>query len=270
MAEIMKRLIWVTDIHLNFISMAEVEAFCDRIASERSDAVLVGGDIGEAHDVADYLRLLADRLELPIYFVLGNHDFYFGSIARVRREAEDLTRQSKWLRYLPSCGVVELTESACLIGHDAWGDGRIGDYAGSRVMLNDYLLIEELTGLDWATRLRKLNALGAEAADYLRRLLPDALARYRHVLTLLHVPPFREACWHEGRISDEEWLPHFTCKSVGDLLRDAMRAQPDRQMTVLCGHTHGAGEARILPNLNVKTGAAEYGSPSIQELLLVE
>jgi 3',5'-cyclic AMP phosphodiesterase CpdA len=266
----MKRLVWVTDIHLNFVSVTEVEEFCHRIASERPDAVLVGGDIAEAPDVADYLRLLANRIERPVYFVLGNHDFYFGSIANVRSSAAELTRQSEWLRYLPSCGVVELTENSCLIGHDAWGDGLIGDYAGSRVMLNDYLLIEELTGLDQETRLRKLNALGAEAADYLGSLLPDALARYRNVLALLHVPPFREACWHEGRISDEDWLPHFTCKAVGDLLRDAMRARPDRQMRVLCGHTHGAGEARILPNLDVKTGGAEYGRPGLQELLIVQ
>jgi Icc-related predicted phosphoesterase len=266
----MKQLVWVTDIHLNFISMSGVEAFCNSIVSAEPDAVLVGGDVGEASDVTDYLRLLADKLERPIYFVLGNHDFYFGSIARVRGEAAELTRRSEWLRYLPCCGIVELTENTCLIGHDAWGDGRIGDYAGSQVMLNDYLLIEELTGLDRATRQRKLNALGDEAADYLRSLLPDALARYRHVLTLLHVPPFREACWHEGRISDEDWLPHFTCKAVGDLLRDAMQAQPDRQMSVLCGHTHGAGEARILPNLDVKTGSAEYGGPSLQELLFVQ
>lgn len=266
----MKQLVWVTDIHLNFISMTEVEAFCHRITSADPDAVLVGGDIGEAPDVAAYLQIIADRLERPIYFVLGNHDFYFGSIARVRSEAAELMRRSEWLRYLPRCGVVELTESTCLIGHDAWGDGRIGDYAGSRVMLNDYRLIEELTGLDREARLRKLNALGDEAADYLRSLLPEALARFRNVLALLHVPPFREACWHEGRISDDDWLPHFTCKAVGDLLRDAMRAQPDRQMRVLCGHTHGAGRARILPNLDVKTGGAEYGSPSLQELLIVE
>jgi Icc protein len=266
----MKRLVWVTDIHLNFISMAGVEAFSRRIVDARPDAVLVGGDIGEASDVIVYLRLLADRIERPIYFVLGNHDFYFGSITNLRTAVAELTRRSEWLRYLPSCGVVELTDSTCLIGHDAWGDGRIGDYAGSQVMLNDYLLIEELTGLDRVTRLCKLNSLGDEAADYLGSLLPVALARYRHVLTLLHVPPFREACWHEGRISDEDWLPHFTCKAVGHLLRDAMLSQPDCQMSVLCGHTHGAGEARILPNLNVKTGGAVYGSPVLQELLIAQ
>lgn len=266
----MKRLIWVTDIHLNFLSSAGVGAFCDQVASEQPEAVLVGGDIGEAESVEAYLRLLAIRLQRPLYFVLGNHDFYSGSIRQVRKTATALTRESAWLRYLPDCGIVELTESACLIGHDGWGDGRIGDYAGSRVMLNDYLLIRELAGLDKETRLRQLNALGNEAAAYLQTLLPEALARFHHVLVLLHVPPFREACWHQGRISDEDWLPHFTCQAVGDVLLSAMKQHPDHQMTVLCGHTHGAGEVHILPNLYVKTGGAEYGDPSLQDVLTVQ
>ena len=41
-------------------------------------------------------------------------------------------------------------------------------------------------------------------------------------------------------------------------------------MTVLCGHTHSAGIAKILPNLEVRTGAAEYGRPELQGGLLVE
>jgi hypothetical protein len=81
------------------------------------------------------------------------------------------------------------------------------------------------------------------------------------------VPPFRESCWHKGKISDDDWLPHFACKAVGDVLLNAMRQWPDRQMTVLCGHTHSSGEALILPNLKVFTGAAEYGRPIVQTVL---
>jgi 3',5'-cyclic-AMP phosphodiesterase len=265
----MKHLVWVTDIHLNFISMTAVETFCRRIIDAQPDAVLVGGDVGEAPNVAAYLQTMAERLARPIYFVLGNHDFYHGSIMQVRQAMAALTRQSEWLRYLPECRLVKLTEYTCLIGHDAWGDGRIGDYAGSGVLLNDYRLIKGLTGLGKAERLHQLNALGDEAAEHLRRVLPDALTHFQRVLVLLHVPPFREACWHQGRISDQDWLPHFTCKAVGDVLYEAMRARPDRQMTVLCGHTHGAGTAQILPNLEVQTGGAEYGWPKLQELLTV-
>ena len=86
-------------------------------------------------------------------------------------------------------------------------------------------------------------------------------------MVLTHVPPFREACWHEGRISDDNWLPHFTCKAVGDALLEAMAAAPDHRMTVLCGHTHGGGEAQVLPNLRVLTGDARYGQPVIQRIL---
>ncbi|MCI0390151.1 MAG: hypothetical protein MOB07_15475 [Acidobacteria bacterium] len=63
-------------------------------------------------------------------------------------------------------------------------------------------------------------------------------------------------------------VPHRSYETTG--LGYSMRAQPDCQMSVLCGHTHGAGEARILPNLNVITGGAEYGSPGLQELLIVQ
>jgi len=41
-------------------------------------------------------------------------------------------------------------------------------------------------------------------------------------------------------------------------------------MTMLCGHTHGDGEAQVLPNLRVLTGGAIYGKPVIQWMLEVE
>jgi hypothetical protein len=96
--------------------------------------------------------------------------------------------------------------------------------------------------------------------------VPKALERFEHVLFLTHVPPFRDACWHEGKISDDEWLPYFTCKAAGDALVEVMRARPDRTMTVLCGHTHSPGNAQILPNLKVRTGGATYGSPRVESV----
>ena len=118
-------------------------------------------------------------------------------------------------------------------------------------------------------RLARLNALGDAAAAHFRAVLPGALGRFRHVVVLTHVPPFREACWHEGRVSGDDWLPHFTCKAAGDALAGAMASRPGRAMTVLCGHTHGAGEARVLPNLRVLTGGAAYGAPAVQQVLEV-
>jgi hypothetical protein len=39
-----------------------------------------------------------------------------------------------------------------------------------------------------------------------------------------------------------------------------MASAPDHSVTVLSGHTHSKGDAQMLPNLQVLTGAAAMGS----------
>jgi predicted MPP superfamily phosphohydrolase len=260
----MPTLAWMTDVHLNFLEPEEREAFLRDVAARPCDAVLVTGDLAEAPSLEAHLAAMERALARPIYFVLGNHDFYRGSIRDVRARMRALGAGSRYVRYLPDAGVVELGADTALIGVDGWGDGRLGNAARSPVLLNDFVHIKELAFLPTDERLARLAALGDEARDQLRALLPAALARHKRVVLATHVPPFREACWHEGRISDDDWLPYFTCAAVGEYLREAMAARPDRAVLVLCGHTHGGGEAQLLPNLRVLTGGAEYGSPALQ------
>lgn len=75
------KLAWLTDIHLNFLP--DEEAFCASVAATDADAFVITGDIGEAPNVVMYLNQLDNYLERPIYFVLGNHDFYRGDFATV-------------------------------------------------------------------------------------------------------------------------------------------------------------------------------------------
>ncbi len=258
------RIVWVTDIHLNFVDDQAQDDWFSSLSAEKPDAVLIGGDIGEAKSVGDFLLRSAKSVGCPVYFVLGNHDFYGSSIEAVRRELKLLAESSEALHYLSTAEQpIELTKKIALIGHDGWADGRIGDYMRSLVMMNDYRLIEELCGMDKASRWQQLQELGEEAAEHIESQLELALEQYNEVYLLTHVPPFREACWHEGKLSNDEWIPHFTCAAIGDVLRDTMRRRPDQQLTVFCGHTHGAGTAQPLPNVRVETGAAEYGSPGI-------
>jgi len=266
----MKKLAWATDIHLNFLKPDQIRRFCYSIREKHADAVLLGGDMGEAHNVVQYLEILERELQCPIYFVLGNHDFYNGSIAGVFEDVRHLSKGSEHLHLLTGEKVVELTEKTCLVGDGLWADGRLGDYESSEVILNDYIIIEELAYVDQDTRLGMLNELGDQAAARLKEGLSLALERYRHIIVLNHVPPFRESCWYDGRISADDWLPHFSCKAAGECLEELMKQHPDKQMTALCGHTHGSGETQVLPNLRVITGGATYGRPSVQEVLEVE
>lgn len=262
-----RRLAWATDVHLNFLSASGLDAFREALAREEADAIVITGDIAEAPSLSPLLSRLADAVATPIFFVLGNHDYYRGSIPEVKRAAREMAERSPWLSYLPAAGVVELTREIALVGVDGWSDGRYGDYVRSPVMLNDYLLIAELAGLSKPARLERLGQLGDQEAETLRGPLMAALGKYRRVIVATHVPPFKESCWHEGRVSNDDWLPHFSCRATGEVLREAARLHPNQKIRVLCGHTHGVGQAEILPNLKVMTGGAEYGEPRVQGVM---
>lgn len=264
------RVDWATDIHLNFLEPPDLEAFLRSVADEEPDALLLAGDIAEADSVVRCLAATAEAAQCPVYFVLGNHDYYGGSIFGLRTWMAELAELSPLLVWMHTAGVVSLTRDTALVGHDGWGDGRFGNCRRTTVELNDFYLIRELANITRDSRLRRLRLLGDEAATHFRATLPEALDTHGHVIVLTHVPPFREAAWHEGRLSDKNWAPFFACKAAGDALSEIMQERPDRRMTVLCGHTHGGGVADILPNLRVYTGAARYGRPELQEALEVE
>lgn len=269
------RLAWATDIHLSFPKLPVRRRFLES-ATDQADALVVTGDIAESHSLGEMLRQMDVLVGKPIYFVLGNHDFYRGSVARTRRDVAEMISGSRNLVYLSQSGPVGLTPNTALVGHDGWADARLGDFDGSDVMLNDFLLIEELRHwrdpymLDKPALRQALQALGDQAADHLRALLLPAAQQYANVIIATHVPPFREAAWHEGRPSADDWLPLFSCKAVGDVLLEVAVEHPKCDLLVLCGHTHGGGELQVLENLRVVTGPAEYGKPRIERVIDVE
>lgn len=258
---------WLTDIHLSELLYRQMELFLDQLADCPADAFLISGDISEAPRLAEHLKRLMLAVKRPVYFVLGNHDYYFGSLASTRRSAIMLCEEDPRLVWLSDSDPIELTPTVGLVGHDGWADARLGDYERSLVRMHDHTLIEDFRHLNKRQRLGLLRELGDEAAAHFRRVLPAALQRYEEVLVLTHVPPFKEACWYQGNISDDQWLPHFTCQAVGEVLLEMMSEFPRRKMTVLCGHTHSPGETEPLPNLRVITAGAEYGKPRITEML---
>ena len=71
-----RRVAWATDVHLNFCSPEGRNAFCEAVRAHGPDALLLGGDIDEAPGLIAQLRALETSLRLPIFFVLGNHDYY--------------------------------------------------------------------------------------------------------------------------------------------------------------------------------------------------
>jgi len=82
------KIAWLTDIHLNFLKPAARMQFYNRVAEADVDKILITGDIAEAKDVCEILDEFSQHVENSIYFVLGNHDYYFGSFANVRENSK--------------------------------------------------------------------------------------------------------------------------------------------------------------------------------------
>jgi len=263
-------LVWVTDPHLNHVSGRVREDWLRRIASHGPGGVVISGDISEGDDVALQLHDLVGRLGVPIYFVLGNHDFYQSDIARTRREVISACREDSRLVYLTDTEPFELSPGLLLVGEDGWGDATEGDFENSYIRLNDFRLIDDFAQRDPRQWKGCLQQLGRQSAARLAAKL-DALPQTASaVLIVTHVPPFRESCWYEGQTTDDHWAPFFVCGQIGATLRQAAAARPDCELTVLCGHTHHSGIAKISPNLTVHTGAAEYGRPELEGIVQVE
>ncbi len=256
------RVAWITDPHLDFVEEAHVRAFCAGVNDMAPDAVVVTGDVANASTVEMALGILRDVLTAPVYFVLGNHDYYGSSVAEVRETVRRQVATTTNLTYLSTAGVCELSADTCLVGHDGWADGRFGNWWRSTLELNDYLLIRDLRPR--YTRLETMRRLAEEAAAHFRAVLPVALETHTDVIVATHVPPFKEACLTEGAPSDDDGLPHFSSRVVGEALVEAALAFPHRRLIVLCGHTHSAAEVAVLPNLTVFAGGVTYGAPAVQ------
>ena len=260
----MPLLSWLTDPHLNFLTPGAMRDFAHHLAEQCPDGLVITGDIAESPSVTSLMEILDQTLRCPVYFVLGNHDYYFGSIGETRERVRSWARQTTRCRWLPDSGVISLSDSTALVGHGAWSDGRVGDFMGSPIWINDYRHIADLVCDSKQELHRRLKELGDEGADAIGELLSEALESHRHVIVATHSPPFAEACWHDGKAEVGEWTPHFTCEAVGRRLVEIMETRTHQSLQVICGHTHGEGQVQIRPNIHVRTGGAIYEAPDLQ------
>lgn len=265
------RVAWLTDIHLNFLNERRRVRFVERVAAQTPDAVVISGDIADGWSVVPALEVFATCVACPVYFVLGNHDFYHRGIGVVRAEVRAATQGTR-VTYLVDADVVELGSGVALVGHDGWADGREGDYAGTTFRTNDFVHIQDFQVFGGGygardQRLRLMQHLAGEAAAHFARVLPLAAASHSHIIAVTHVPPFAGASRYRGRPTGPDALPFYASKCAGEAMLDAMGRFPACRLTVLAGHTHATARYDAAPNVEVRTASATYGKPRIGTLM---
>lgn len=129
MSEIKKQqILWLSDPHFDFLEEDQLESVMEDLISKKLPIVLTG-DIADGSRAFTFLNQLSSKVKNKIYFVLGNHDFYGGSIATGRRKAFEVSQKNSTLCYLTTSVVHEIFEGVALIGHDGWADGLEGDFS---------------------------------------------------------------------------------------------------------------------------------------------
>lgn len=260
------KLAWATDIHLDH-ARGGTDLFIAKANRSDVDGLVITGDISNYSLLDVHLDLLGERIDVPVYFVLGNHDAYGGSIGGSREIAHNRAAKDNSLRWLDGKNYQPLSGRSGIVGVGGWADATSGDFFKNPFMLNDYELIDELKRLPAKILQETLVRFGREAANRLKRSLKTVPESCKHLVVATHVPPWREADVYQGSVADDMYAPHFTCIAVGLVLNEYALNHLDRSITVLCGHTHGGGKCNIYPHMVCKTGKSEYGYPRIVEVL---
>jgi predicted phosphohydrolase len=261
------KLIWLADSHFLLDVPAlrrPFEQYVESIAAEKPDAVLLGGDISNRASLGR--ALTAFRKIAPTFCVLGNHEYLGALVAASRAQMKDLVNLKPGLVWLSETKEpVWLMNRVALVGADTWGDARAGNLSARNLrrraheflydQIEDVHLFWEISGSDTVRIARKvqifLRCRGDEAAGHLERVGQVAAQNARHVLILMHAPPFPEATLHRGEPASANSLPFFCALSAGDAIRGLAESYPDVQFTVLAGHIHHAVDLQVLPNLRV-------------------
>src|SRR5271157_309060 len=115
--------LWYTDTHFLLSSFYSRWRFVQHIKREQPVGILFTGDIANSIDSLCFtLEYFARRVACPIYFVHGNHDLHFGSIAEVEIRLKALCERYPLLVWMTQAGVVPLSPKTALIGTEGWYD----------------------------------------------------------------------------------------------------------------------------------------------------
>jgi predicted phosphohydrolase len=257
------RIAWASDIHLTDAYEQVKQNFATSLAKAKPDCVLLSGDISTARFLYDHLKMLESAVKVPIYFVCGNHDFWGSSLHLVNIELTQLSTYNKNIQWMGCKSYVKLKEGVALVGHDCFYDAGYGDWKRSRFALNDWNYTKDFMVRPIQRVVEVARNYAMKGARHIERNLSLSLDNdFKKVFVLMHPPPFAEASMHMGMPGSPDAIPWYSCKVAGDVLLQTAKRYGDREIDVLCGHTHSKCTYAPLDNLTVRVQDAEYHKPT--------
>ncbi len=249
------KLLHVTDPHFDYAPKFEYDSFISKVRARDFDIMVISGDICDGAYADKHLSKLLRDIKKPIFFVLGNHDYYNTSCEFSQAKATQIAKGIHYLSTMPS--PIKLNPNVAIVGDDGFYDGLHGEGARTKVQLIDFRKTFDFAGRN---KFDVMAELAQASAARLRGKLEEAVdLDVKTILVATHVPPFVESSRHRGKISSDEFLPLFSSKTMGDLMLEVANKHKDIDFFVLCGHTHCPCVVTVEDNLIVCVGEAHIG-----------
>lgn len=247
--------LWATDIHLDKLTKMSVKDWGKnlKITYPATQSLIITGDISTGSKLEQHLKELVSGFQSPIYFVLGNHDYWNSSFEAMDEQAE------LWQSFGLTClenKVIRLSDDIALVGTSGFYDCTYGDFDYSYEEMTDFYKIQEL--LNPIGRRNVLETRSATLGHQLISSIEQAKkSNYKNIIVATHVPPFL------GLVKDleETILPFYASGNIGNAIYAAALTAKNK-LAVLCGHSH---EQAYFSDEYVKAycGEAKYCAPEV-------
>lgn len=244
--------LWFTDTHL---FPWKRKTLLNTILDAAPKGVFISGDISHsATTCLGDLEYLGKRVGRKVYFVLGNHDFWFSSLEQTKKEVRYLCSKYKNLIWLSDIDFESLNEEVALIGTDGWYDGNLGNPEHLKYTF-DWRLIEETKNLSsLKERIDFFKQLSKTSTEKISKALCLALENHKTIYLITHFPPWREANRDPGTFMEPFWLPYNVNLTLGEELERVMAQFKKRNLKVIAGHTHCAVQIHVSRNIECVVG----------------
>ena len=265
-----KKFVWLSDTHLSMsILPAMKRRFIDRITSIDADGLVITGDISNGLWLESDLRYLAVHHPKPIYFVLGNHDYYWRHMGSVHEDVRRLCKEFPNLVWLTESDPVMLDEDVALVGHEGWFDANCGDRDATAWAVDRLLNLDFWRMRDHVDQVYEWRNMAKTSALAIEEKIEKIRERASMVYVATHFPPWKEASRADGKIFESLWHAYNTNVTLGEsLLKIAQKSK--LQINVLAGHTHLSCNLAVRKNLNCRVAPASYwGAVGPEELIII-
>lgn len=263
------KFLWFTDTHLDKVSFWKKLSFLKTLDRERPTGIILTGDISNGRQTISDLEMIANTVSCPIYFVLGNHDYYWSSIEKTHDKIRNMCAKHSNLIWMSEAGVVHINEEVAFIGTEGWYNAEEGKPEYLQFTF-DWFMIDNFRKLiNMEARIDAWRKIADDSATQITSLLEEAIKKdYKSIYILTHVPCWREATRDVGTFMEKLWLPYNTNLSLGRAIEKVMEKHKKKNVTVICGHTHTPEFIRVSRNISCQVGAAKLGKINSQEIYL--